>query len=124
MFRHLSLGEERIMAKRETYSRRQVIGTIAAAVATTAAAEGTATAFGPGSSPQVQAARVTRYSFGWNTRGKNGILYLYLENGSTPATINVSSPDEFAGYLTILKEPQAFFDSNGWIYTGTQNPRL
>lgn len=111
------------MPKAKSYTRRHVIGTMAAAVATTAVAETTATAFGPAASPQVQAARITRFSFGWNTRGKNGILYLYLENGSTPATINVASPDEFAGYLTILKEPQAFFDSNGWLYTGTQNPR-
>jgi len=111
------------MAKGKGYSRRQVIGTMTAVVAATAAAEATATAFGYAASPQVQAARVTRFSFGWNTRGRNGILYLYLENGSTPATINVASPDEFAGYLTILKESHVFFDSNGWLYTGSQNPR-
>jgi hypothetical protein len=111
------------MAKGRSFTRRQVIGTMAAVVASTATAEATATAFGPAANPQVQAARVTRFSFGWNTRGKNGILYLYLENSNTPATINVASPDEFAGYLTILKEPQVFFDSNGWVYTGTQNPR-
>lgn len=110
------------MAKTKSYTRRHVIGTMAAAVATTAAAEATATAFDPAASPQVQAARVTRYSFGWNTKQRSGILYLYLENGSTPATINVASPDEFVGYLTILKEPMVFFDSNGWLYTGTQNP--
>jgi hypothetical protein len=111
------------MPKDKSYSRRQVLGTMAAAVATTAVAEATATAYGPGATPQVQAARVVRYSFGWNTSRRTGILYLYLENGSTPATINVASPDEFTGYLTILKEPHVVYDSNGWLYTGTQNPR-
>ena len=112
------------MAKARTYARRQVIGAMAAAaVATTATFEASAAEAGPTESPQVQAARVTRFSFGWNTKSKNGILYLYLENGSTPATVNVASPDEFAGYLTILKEPAVFFDSNGWLYTGTQSPR-
>ena len=111
------------MAKGKGYSRRQVIGTMAAAVVTTAAAEATATAFDPAASPQVQAARVTGSSVGWNTKARNGILYLYLENGNTPATINVGSPEEFVGYLAILKEPQVFFDSNGWLYTGTQRPR-
>ena len=111
------------MAKGKNYSRRQVIGTVAAAVATTAAAKATATANGATASPQVQAARVSRYSFGWNTAKRTGILYLYLENGSQPATINVASPDEFVSYLTILKESMVFYDPNGWLYTGTQNPR-
>ena len=111
------------MSKCKSYSRRQVIGTMAAAVATTAVAEGTASSSGPAVTTQVQAARVVRYSFGWNTSRRTGILYLYIENGSTPATINVASPDEFAGYLTILKEPQVFYDSNGWLYAGTQSPR-
>ena len=109
------------MSKAKDYTRRQVISTMAAAVVTTAVFEASAAESGP-NAPQVQAARVTRFSFGWNTNRRNGILYLYLENGSTPATINVSSPDEFAGYLTILKESHVFFDSNGWLYTGTQNP--
>ena len=110
------------MAKAKSYTRRQVIGTMAAAVATTATFEASAAEFGPNSSPQVQAARVVRYAFGWNSARRAGIVYLYMENGSTPATINVASPDEFAGYLAILKEQQAFFDSNGWLYAGTQNP--
>jgi hypothetical protein len=112
------------MRNGNNYSRRQVIGTIAAAaVATTAAAEATAPAFGHEAFPQVQAARVVRYAFGWNTKGRTGILYLYLENSGTPATINVASPDEFVGYLAILKESLVFFDSNGWLYSGTQHPR-
>jgi hypothetical protein len=48
---------------------------------------------------------------------------LYLENSGTPATVNVASPDEFVGYLAILKESMVFFDTNGWLYSGTQNPR-
>ncbi|HEU4434041.1 MAG TPA: hypothetical protein VFR51_11730 [Pyrinomonadaceae bacterium] len=111
------------MSKAKSYTRRQVIGTMAAAVATTTAFEASAAESGPNVSPQVQAARVTGYAFGWNTKGRTGIVYLYLENGSTPATINVASPDEFVGYLAILKEQQSFFDSNGWLYSGTQNPR-
>ena len=92
-----------------------------AAVATTAIFEARATEAGP-NAQQVQGARVSGFSFGWNTKTRNGILYLYLENGSTPATINVSSPDEFAGYLAILKESHVVFDSNGWLHTGTRRP--
>ena len=94
---------------------------MATAVATTAMFEARAAEAGP-HAQQVQAARVSGFSFGWNTKSRNGILYLYLENGSTPATINVASPDEFAGYLTILKESHVFFDSNGWLHTGTRHP--
>jgi hypothetical protein len=112
------------MRKEKSYTRRQMIGTMAAAAAaTTAATEASVAAFGDSASPQVQAARVTRYAFGWNTRGRTGILYLYLENSGTPATVNVASPDEFVGYLAILKESMVFFDTNGWLYSGTQNPR-
>ena len=111
------------MTKGKNYTRRQLIGTMAAAAATTATAEATVTAFGHSASPQVQAARVVRYSFGWNTGRRSGILYLYLESSGTPATINVASPDEFVGYLSILKENAVFYDSNGWLYTGTQHPR-
>ena len=110
------------MAKAKGYTRRQVIGTMTAAVATTSIFEASAAEAGPNASQQVQAARVTGYSFGWNTRSRNGILYLYLENGLTPATISVASPDEFAGYLTILKEANVAFDSNGWLHTGTRRP--
>jgi hypothetical protein len=96
---------------------------MAATVATTATATAITEGAGANSLQQVQAARVVGYSFGWNTGRRSGIVYLYLENGSQPATINVASPDEFAGYLAILKDQQAFFDSNGWLYTGTQRPR-
>jgi hypothetical protein len=110
------------MAKAKSYTRRQVIGTVAAAVATTAAFEASAAESGPNESQQFQAARVAGYAFGWNPGRRTGIVYLYMENGSMPATINVASPDEFAGYLAILKEQQVYFDSNGWLYTGTKNP--
>ena len=112
------------MTKAKNFTRRQVIGTMAvAAVGATATFEASAADSAPNESQQVQSAQIVRYSFGWNTARKVGILYLYLQNGSQPATINVASPEEFVGYLAILKEPQVFFDSNGWIYTGTQNPR-
>lgn len=111
------------MAKEKNYTRRQVVSTIAATVASTAVATAMTEAAGADSVQQVQAARVVGYSFGWNAGRRSGIVYLYLENGSQPATINVASPDEFAGYLAILKEQQAFFDSNGWLYTSTQRPR-
>lgn len=79
------------MTKAKSFTRRQVIGKMAVAVATTAIFEASAAESGP-NAPQVQAARVSRFSFGWNTKRRNGILYLYLENASTPATINVASP--------------------------------
>jgi hypothetical protein len=117
------------MTKGKNYTRRHIIGTMAAAaVATTAVAEATMPAeatvgaFGESASPQVQVARVLRYSFGWNS-ARRGILYLYLENGREPATINIQTPEELTAYLTILKEPAVFYDSQGWVYTGTQNPR-
>jgi len=110
------------MAKGKNYTRRQVIGTMAAAIATTAVADTPAKGSSNEASPQVQTARVTRYSFGWNAGRRTGAVYLNLENRRDPVTINVASPEEFSGYVTILKEPQVFYDSNGWLFTGVQRP--
>jgi hypothetical protein len=75
----------------------------------------------PEPAQQVREWRVLSYAFGWNSRRNAGRVGLSLENYNGPAVvINVSQPQEFAGYVAILKEPRVFYNSLGWLHTGIE----
>lgn len=107
------------MAKSRSYTRREVLGTMTAAAAITTAINLPAKATS-NSTPQTRW-RVERYSFGWNATQRRGIVRVWLANyNRNPFSINVATPQEFAGYVTILKEDTVFIDSSGWLYSGAE----
>jgi DMSO/TMAO reductase YedYZ molybdopterin-dependent catalytic subunit len=108
------------MAKKKDYTRREVIGTLGAALATSAVVTLPTEAKGKESSQQVRRWLVVRYRVAWHHPRNTGLVTLYLQSTSTPVNLNVASLEHFSGYLAILKETPVYYDSRGWLFTGAE----
>lgn len=109
------------MAQDKNYTRREVISTVGAVVASAVIVNSAGEAFAE-EPAQNREYRVQRYSFGWNYTQKKGRVNVWLEKyNRNPVKINVASPLEFAGYTTILKEEPVFLNTNGWLHTGVES---
>lgn len=111
------------MANKEKLTRRDIIATIGSAMATSAVLSLPVNAEESSQQPAIREWKILRYAFGWNAVKRTGRLMLYLEGASNPVTIDVGSPNEFSGFVTILKEEPVFYNSVGWIHTGTEPVR-
>lgn len=108
------------MAKKEKYTRREVIGTMGAAIGSSALVGLPMTVNAETLQQSPNAWRILKYAFGWNAAQRKGRVRLHLERRRDVVTIDVASPSEFSGYVTILKEEPVFYNSAGWIYTGEE----
>jgi len=105
------------MAKKRDYTRREVINSLGAAALGASAVSMPIEVSGQSSS---SIRLVTRYRLGWNHLRGNGVILLYLQATRTPIRIEVTSLEQFAGYLAILKETPVYYDARGWVSTGAE----